>query len=326
MSQPRIAAIILAAGKGTRLKSELPKVLHEVLGRPMLAYVFDACRAAGVAECFGVIGHGKDRVIETFRGDDGDISWVEQAEQLGTGHAVMVCREAVLGKFDHVVLLCGDGPLIRSETIRTLIDEHLAKDSSATLATAEIPDPTGYGRITRAANGELEAIVEHKECTPEQLKIHEVNPSYYCFCVDDLFAALDQTNNDNAKGEYYVTDVIEILIGAGKRALAITAVPPEDIFSINSRKDLALVNGVMRDRINARLMDDGVTIVDPANTWIDARAEIGRDTVIHPFVVVSGPAQIAANCTIGPFAEVDGDARIADGAVVRGDCGVGAAR
>ncbi len=322
MASSRITAVILAAGKGTRLRSELPKVLHEICDRPMLAYVLDACRAAGVAECTVVVGHGKELVIQAFA-DDGHIRWVEQNPQLGTGHAVMVCREQLKG-FDHALVLCGDGPLIRSEVLQELLARHIAEGSAATLATAVLDDPTGYGRIWRDAEGRLRGIVEHADATPEQRQIREVNPSYYCFKVPDLLVALDQIKPNNAKGEYYITDALAILIQAGKKALALSSVRPEDIYSINSRQELAKVNAVMRGRICARWMSDGVTIVDPGNTWIDARATIGRDTIIEPFVKICGAARIGANCRVGPLVCVPDGANVPDLAVV-GPGGGGAA-
>lgn len=315
MATARIAAVILAAGKGTRLKTERPKVLHEVGGRPMLAHVFDACREAGIRDLIGVIGHGKDAVIEAFRGDP-DITWVEQTPQNGTGHAVMVCRPAFAEKFEHVVILGGDGPLIRSRTLSDLIERHLAERCAATLATAIIADPTGYGRIVRDAAGNLQAIVEHNDCTPAQRELREVNPSYYCFDSRDLLAVLDQIRPNPKKGEYYITDAIELLIRSGRKVAAITAVPPEDIFSINTRRELALVNGVLRDRVVGEMMDAGVTVIDPANTWIDRRATIGADTVLYPFTYISGPARIGRNCRIGPFAFVDEKTPLKDGALV----------
>jgi bifunctional UDP-N-acetylglucosamine pyrophosphorylase/glucosamine-1-phosphate N-acetyltransferase len=246
----RLTAVILAAGMGTRMKSDLPKVLHEVCGRPMLAYVVDACCAAGVESCIVVIGYGKDRVIEAVNGRD-HLTFVEQVEQLGTGHAVMVCRDHLAGRFDDTLIVCGDGPLIRPETIRTLVESHQESGAAATLATAELDDPAGYGRILRNGAGDLIGIVEQRDCTPEQLRIREVNPSYYCFRTDDLLWALDRIDNDNAKGEYYITDTLGVLIRDGRRVTAITAVPPEDVYSINTHEDLARVEDVMRDRISS---------------------------------------------------------------------------
>ncbi|TWT44701.1 Bifunctional protein GlmU [Phycisphaerae bacterium RAS1] len=321
MPDQRLTAVILAAGKGTRLKSDVPKVLHEVCGRPMLAYVFDACRQAGIQKIIAVIGHGKDQVRATFAGDR-DVTWVEQNEQKGTGHAVMVCREELAGRFDHTLILGGDGPLIRAKTIRELIARHLQAGCAGTLATAIIDDPTGYGRIDRDAAGTLRGIVEHGDCTPGQRAIREVNPSYYCFRVPELLAVLQQVRPNNSKGEYYVTDVVGLLLAAGQKVEAITSVPPGDIFSINSRRELAMVSDVMRQRILNELMDGGVTVVDPRTTWIDSRAAIGVDTIIEPHVVISGPAAIGRNCRIGPFAHLSGGVRVADGACVAAFSGV----
>ncbi len=317
MSGQRVGAIILAAGKGTRLKTELPKVLHEICGRPMLAHVFDACWSAGIEECIAVVGYKHELVRAALDGQAG-ISWVEQNPQNGTGHAVMVCREQITGRFDHVLVLCGDGPLIRSETVREIIDRHIAEDAVTTLGTALLDDPTGYGRIHRDASGKLLGIVEHGDCTPEQLSIREVNPSMYCFRVPELLDALEQLTPNNVKNEYYITDCIASAIGAGHKVQAITAIPALDIYSINTRKDLAMVNRVMRDRVLEHWMDCGVTIVDPATTWIDARATLGQDTIVHPFVTVTGPARIGCNCHLGPFANVSGTAVIADGTRVAG--------
>jgi bifunctional UDP-N-acetylglucosamine pyrophosphorylase/glucosamine-1-phosphate N-acetyltransferase len=319
MLKPRIAAVILAAGKGTRLRSELPKVLHEVCGRPMLAYVFDACRAAGVADLLAVVGHRKDLVIEAFAEAPG-ITWIEQSPQLGTGHAVMVCREP-LGAYDHALVLCGDGPLIRTETIQTLIDRHIHDDAAATLATAVLDDPTGYGRIWRDAAGRFRGIVEHGDCTDDQRRIREVNPSYYCFRVPDLLAALDRIEPNNVKNEYYITDCLGLFVEAGQTVNAITSVPPQDIYSINSRQQLAQVSAIMRDRVLDRLMTAGVTIVDPASTWIDDRAQVGRDTIIHPFVQISGPVRIGENCRIAPFTHLTGSTVVTDGATAPANAG-----
>ncbi len=314
-SDLNFAAVILAAGKGTRLKSELPKVLHEVCGRPMLAYVFDACRAAGVRNCLTIVGHGKDLVTSAFTHDDGDLTWIEQNPQLGTGHAVMVARDA-LTAYDHALVLCGDGPLIRTETIRQLINQHLRDNNAATLATAVLDDPTGYGRIWRDPDGNFRGIVEHADCTPAQREIREVNPSYYCFKVPELHSALDRITNDNAKGEYYLTDTFALLLADGHRVGAITSVRPADIYSINSRKDLARVNQVMHNRILDQLMDRGVTIVDPATTWIDARARIAPDTTIEPLVTITAAVNIGRNCRVTAHTHLTTPDTFADGTTI----------
>jgi len=298
-----VAGIILAAGQSTRMITDLPKVLHEVCGRPMLDYVIDACRSAGIEDLYVVVGYGRDEVIKRYN-DVPNITWVDQAEQKGTGHAVMCCRE-FLGDFEgDCVVVCGDGPLLRPHTLKELIERHNQAHSYATLATAVLRDPTGYGRILRDAYGNLVGIVEHADCTAEQRKITEINPSYYCFDCQTLFWAIEQVRPDNVKKEYYLTDALKIIIQSGKSAIAITAVDPEEILSINSRRDLAEVSKVMQARIQEDLMSKGVTIVDPVNTWIDARAQIGRDTVIYPFTYIQGRVRIGRNCQIGPFAYV----------------------
>ena len=295
-------AIILAAGKSTRMITDTPKVLHEVCGRPMLAYVIDACRQVGVDELVVVVGYRKEEVLAAFEDEPG-ITWVTQTEdRQGTGHAVMCCRDA-MGDFDgDCLVLCGDGPLIRSEVLGQLLAKHQQERATATLATARLEDPSGMGRIVRDEYGNFQGIVEHNDCTPEQLRITEINPSYYCFKTPQLFASLDKIRPDNKKHEYYLTDTLGLLLKDGCKVVAITAVKPGDVLSINSRHDLALVSNVMKHRILDRFMDSGVTVVDPDNTYIDARARIGQDTIIHPFTYISGRVAIGKNCAIGPFA------------------------
>jgi bifunctional UDP-N-acetylglucosamine pyrophosphorylase/glucosamine-1-phosphate N-acetyltransferase len=295
-------AILLAAGVSSRMNTQLPKVLHEVTGRPMLAYVLDACRSVGVEKIFVVVGFHAEQVKERFADDGKDIVWVQQSQQLGTAHAVMCCREH-LGDFTgQTLILCGDGPLIRAQTLRTLLEKHEAEHSAATLATAVLDDPTGYGRIIRDAYGNIQGIVEESDCTPAQRAIKEVNPSYYLFNNQVLFNALTQVKPDNVKQEYYLTDALSVLIGAGNKVVAITAVRPEEAMGVNSRAQLSVASKIMQRRIQQELMDNGVTIVDPDNTWIDARAKIGQDTVIEPFVYIHGEVKIGRDCRIGPFA------------------------
>ncbi len=309
-------AIILAAGKSTRMNTQLPKVLHEVSGRPMLAYVLDACRTAGATKIYVVIGYAGQRVRQAFA-DAQDVVWIEQTEQKGTAHAVLCCQEHLKDFQGDTMILCGDGPLIRGETLVTVADKHDKEQAAATLATAMLDDPTGYGRIVRDEYGNLQGIVEHNDCDNEQLKIREVNPSYYLFDNQLLFEKLAEVKPNNAKGELYLTDVLTLLISSGHKAVAVTAVLPEEAMSINSRAQLSLVSKIMQKRIQKDLMERGVTIVDPGNTWIDARTEIGQDTVIEPFTYVHGKVVIGAECRIGPFAYVT-DTRIEDGQTVAG--------
>ena len=297
--------------------TDTPKVLHEVCGRPMLAYVIDACRQAGVDDLLVIVGYRKEEVLAAFQGESA-ITWITQDEaRHGTGHAVMCCRDALQGHTGNCLILCGDGPLIRSEVIRQLLAKHAQERAAATLATATLEDPTGMGRIIRDEYGNFQGIVEQNDCTPEQLRITEINPSYYCFNTPRLFEALDQIRPDNKKHEYYLTDTLGLMLRAGHKVVAITAVKPGDVFSINSRHDLAAVGNVMKHRILNRLMDSGVTVVDPDNTYIDARATIGQDTVIHPFTYISGKVSIGKNCAIGPFAYLR-DGTVLDDDVVLG--------
>ena len=294
-------AIILAAGVSSRMNTQLAKVLHEVCGRPMLAYVLDACRQVGVGKMYVVVGYGIEHVRERF-GDVEDIVWVQQDEQKGTAHAVLCCKE-YLGDFEgEALVLCGDGPLIRAEMLKTLFEKHKAEHSAATLATAVLDDPAGYGRIIRDAYGNIQGIVEDSDCTSEQLEICEFNPSYYLFNNRILFEAAEKVKPDNVKKEYYLTDALSLIIATGHKVVAVTAVRPEEAMGVNSRAQLSEASKIMQRRIQEELMENGVTIVDPDNTWIDIRAQIGQDTVIEPFTYIHGEVKIGRGCRIGPFA------------------------
>ena len=255
-SATSISAIILAAGKGTRMKSDLPKVVHPVGGRPMVCAVVDACLASGVTRVIVVVGYQQEKVREALAsyGPRGGVEFVVQAEQLGTGHAVQCAASALLKEAsadgNEVLVLCGDGPLIRPETIGKMFERHRSggNTAAATLATAVIDDPQGYGRIARDAAGKFQAIVEQKNCTPEQLRIREVNPSYYLFDALRLFEALRDVKRNALTGEYYLTDTLELLLRAGRRVDVIEAVPPEDVLSINTLDDLAKVDALYRSR------------------------------------------------------------------------------
>jgi len=309
-------AIILAAGVSMRMNTQLPKVLHEVCGRPMLAYVLDACRQVGVEKIYVVVGFGNEQVRERF-GDASDVVWVSQSRQEGTAHAVLCCREHLNDFEGETLVLCGDGPLIRVETLKTLFEKHEAEHSAATLATVVLDDPTGYGRIIRDARGNIQSIVEDSDCTSEQLAIKEVNPSYYLFNNKILFEAVEKVRPDNVKKEYYLTDALSLIIAAGHKVLAVTAVRPDEARGINSRAQLSVASKIMQRRIQRELMDNGVTIVDPDNTWIDIRAQIGQDTVIEPFTYIHGEVKIGQGCRVGPFAY------LRDGTVLKDDVVLG---
>ena len=248
-----ISAVILAAGKGTRMKSDLPKVVHPVGGRPMLCAVVDACLASGVTRVVAVVGYKQEKVREALASYGSKVEYVVQEEQLGTGHAVQCAASAFARQSSEdgheVLVLCGDGPLIRPATIKKMFERQRATaGTAATLATAVIDDPQGYGRIARDAQGRFQAIVEQKNATPEQLKIKEVNPSYYLYDAKRLFEALRDVKRNGLTGEYYLTDTLELLLKNGKRVEVIEAVPPEDILSINTLEDLAKVDSIYRSR------------------------------------------------------------------------------
>lgn len=313
--QRGLAAIILAAGKSTRMKTEKPKVLHELCGRPMLGHVMGACRAAGIEQFYIIVGFAKDQIIRAYEGEPG-VYFVEQAEQKGTGHAVAMCADAFEGFTGDAIVIAGDMPMIRPETLRALVQSHRTAGAAASLATTVLENPTSYGRVVRNAEGEFQKIVEHRDCTEDQLGICEVNPSYYCFDGPSLFETLPKVQPNNAKGEYYITDVLEILLREGKQVRAATTVPAEDAVGINSRADLADVTAVMQQRIHQYWMSEGVTIEDPSSTRIDADVSIGIETVIRPFTFLEGSAAVGGNCTIGPFAFVRDGATVDDRAVV----------
>ncbi|MCP4256386.1 MAG: NTP transferase domain-containing protein [Planctomycetes bacterium] len=294
-------AIILAAGVSKRMNTKVAKVLHEVCGRPMLAYVLDACREAEISKIYVVVGFSSEHVKERFA-DDNNIIWVQQEEPLGTGHAVLCCKEHLKDFEGETLVLCGDGPLIRSKTLKKLIEKHESGQSAATLGTALLESPRGYGRIVRDRYGNIQGIVEDSDCTPEQLAIKETNPSHYVFNNKILFEALENIKPNNVKNEYYLTDAISGIISTGHKVEAITAVSPEEAVGINSRSQLSEASKIMQQRIQGELMESGVTIVDPDNTWIDARAQIGQDTVIEPFTYIHGEVKIGQGCRIGPFA------------------------
>jgi bifunctional UDP-N-acetylglucosamine pyrophosphorylase/glucosamine-1-phosphate N-acetyltransferase len=291
----------------------------------MLAHVMDACRGAGVRKLVVVVGHRKDDVISTFADAD-DITWVEQREQKGTGHAAQMCADALRGHTGQVLVIAGDMPLVRAETLRRLLSESSASRNAVMLATCELDDPAGYGRIVRDASGQLRGIVEHNDCTPDQRNIREVNVSYYCFDGARLFSLLERLQPNNAKGEYYITDTISLALGQGLGAGAVAAVPPEDAMGINSRSDLAIVGRIMQNRIQQHWMATGVTIVDPATTWIESNADIGAETIIAPFSFIGVGATVGAGCRIGPFGHVPPGERIAAGACVQLSATTGAWR
>ncbi len=313
-----LSAIILAAGKSTRMKSRRPKPLHEICGRPMLHYVLQACYDAGCQQVMVVIGHGKEEIISRFESDD-RIKWIEQTEQLGTGHAARACESELVKHSGNVFILAGDGPLIRGQVLRTLLHAHQDERADASMATAVLDDPTGYGRIIRDDEGNFLDIVEEVDCTPAQREIHEVFPSYYCLKSEALLDALGKLTNDNKKHEYYLTDVYGHLRRDGKKVVAVQAVAAGDVLAVNTREQQAQVDAIVQERIQRRTREEGVAVVSPTNTYIEDGANIGADTIVHPFAFIGRDSSIGRDCIIGPFACLPADSIVPDGATIAGN-------
>jgi bifunctional UDP-N-acetylglucosamine pyrophosphorylase/glucosamine-1-phosphate N-acetyltransferase len=292
-----LAAVILAAGQGTRMKSQLPKVLHEVAGQPMLAHVVKGARTLGADPIVVVIGHGAERVRTSCAAPE--VTFAVQPEQLGTGHALQCAAPAMAGFNGDLLLLCGDVPLLRVETLQSLLAHHRVEQAAVTVLTAILPNPCGYGRIIRA-NGGVERIVEEKDATPSERAVTEINTGIYVLAAPRVFALLDNLTTDNAQGEYYLTDVIAAARVAGERVAALPAAQAEESMGINDRVQLAEAGAVLRARINTAHMRAGVTLVDPAATYIDPEVTIGADSVIHPGVHLRGTTAIGRDCVLEP--------------------------
>lgn len=305
---PDITAVILAAGQGTRMKSTLPKVLHQLSGRPLADYPLQLARKLGAASPVLVVGHQADLVRAALAGQDA--TFVDQTEQLGTGHALLCAEAACQGFTGTLLLLCGDVPLLRRETLQRLIDVHHQHQATVSVLTARVDNPHGYGRIVR--NGDqLERIVEEKDATPAEKAICEINSGIYAFAAPAVFAALHGVGRDNAQGEYYLTDVVALAREAGQTVCAVPAEDADEIMGINDRAQLAAAGKLLRRRINRQHLLAGVTLVDPAQTYIDSGVSIGADTLIYPGVHLRGTTHIGSGCIIEPGAVLT-DARLAD--------------
>jgi bifunctional UDP-N-acetylglucosamine pyrophosphorylase/glucosamine-1-phosphate N-acetyltransferase len=296
-----VYAVILAAGQGTRMKSKLYKVLHPVCGKPMVEHVVDHIQTLDVERIVTIVGYGAEKVKEQL-GEKSE--YVLQAEQLGTAHAVQQV-EPILGELEGTtIVICGDTPLIRPETMKALFEHHESNHAKATILTAIAEDPTGYGRILRSTDQQVAQIVEQKDATPEQRQVKEINTGTYCFDNKALFAALKLVKNDNAQGEYYLPDVIEILQKQGEVVAAYVTENFAETLGVNDRIALSQAEETMRARINEQHMRNGVTIINPNNTYISVDAQIGRDTVIQPGVIIEGASSIGEDCIIGPNSHI----------------------
>jgi bifunctional UDP-N-acetylglucosamine pyrophosphorylase/glucosamine-1-phosphate N-acetyltransferase len=319
ISEPRVAVAIMAAGKGTRLKSQLPKVLHEVGGKPLLAHVVAAAtRVVPPADVFAIIGHEADRIRAALAHTG--INFVLQSEQRGTGHALMVAQPA-LSSYDHVIVLSGDAPQITPQTIAQLLNFHLDEEAAMTLLGADFDQPTGYGRILRKSSGstEVQAIVEEKSASPAQKKIREINAGFYVFALPQLLAHIAKLSTANPHAEYYLTDMAGVLRQAKQRVVVWKTENSAEVLGANTRAELSLIDSQMRLRKCHQLMAAGVTIFYPATCVIDSDVEIAADTVLEPFVQILGRSRIGAGCRIRSYSVIR-DSEIADGVLIRPGC------
>ncbi|MBU5674222.1 bifunctional UDP-N-acetylglucosamine diphosphorylase/glucosamine-1-phosphate N-acetyltransferase GlmU [Paenibacillus brevis] len=306
-------AIILAAGQGKRMKSKLYKVLHPVSGKPMVGHVLDTVKKIECERRIVVVGHGAD-AVKSYLGTSAE--YVLQEQQLGTGHAVKQAGALLSQEEGTTIVICGDTPLVKEDTLQAMIELHTRQGAAATILTASMDRPQGYGRIIRdTVGGSVLRIVEQKDCTPDEDAVQEINTGTYCFDNAKLFAALEQVTNSNAQQEYYLTDVIGILVQAGESVEGYQTSDHSESIGVNDRLALAEAEGLMRERINRKHMLGGVTLIDPSSTYIGADVVIGADTVIYPGTTLKGQTVIGEDCIIGPAAEIENSV-IHDGAKV----------
>lgn len=304
-----VMTIIMAAGKGTRMNSKKSKLVHKIYGKELVKRVVELAEKIGSEEIVTIVGHLREQVQEVL-GDS--VKYAYQDELLGTGHAVMQAKKYLEGKKGKVVILYGDVPIIRPDTLRNLINKSIKNKEYATLLTAKYENPTGYGRIIRDEGGNIKAIIEEKDADPLQKEIKEINSGIYCFDIEELLNALTKVTNDNSQGEYYLTDVIKIMNEEGLKTGAVIVEDNTEILGVNDRSQLELLTRVLRMRINAEHMKNGVTIEDSNSTYIYDDVEIGMDTVIHPNTIIRNNVVIGENCEIGPNAYIRENCNIAD--------------
>lgn len=306
-------AIVLAAGQGKRMKSKLYKVLHPVCGKPMVGHVLDVVGAANCERAVVIVGHGAEKV-KAYLGDAAEYALQEQ--QLGTGHAVLQAKELLGDAEGTTIVICGDTPLVRASTVEAMLKLHEESGAATTVLTASFADPTGYGRVIRDADGTVLRIVEQKDCSPEEAAVQEINTGTYCFDNRKLFDALAGVKNENAQGEYYLTDVIGLLKSSGEVVQGYCTADLAEAIGVNDRVALADAERFMRERINREHLLNGVTIIDPQSTYIEAGVAIGADTVVYPGSVLRAGTVIGEDCVIGPNAEISAS-EIGDGAAVK---------
>ncbi len=294
-----LAVVILAAGKGTRMKSPYPKVLHLLAGEPLLIHVLEAVLPLAPEEIFVVVGYKGSLVEEQVKGYA--VKTVRQEEQLGTGDAVKQVSPFLQGFTGDVLVLCGDTPLIRPSTLARLREEHRREAATVTILTASLPDPRGYGRIVRDQDGLVRKIVEEKDASAEEKAIKEINSGTYIFRAPFLFEALEEVRPDNAQGEYYLTDVVELAVKAGERVAALAVEDPHEILGVNSQSELACVERLYQERLRQKFMTQGVTLICPETVYLERRVDIGPGTVVFPHVVLRGDTSVGEECRLGSF-------------------------
>ncbi len=298
-----LAVVILAAGRGVRMNSGLPKVLHPILKKPMLGYVLDASTDLVPRETVLVLGHGSDSVAEVVA--EYSVRTVMQTPQLGTGHAVSFCRDALSVFSGDVLILSGDVPALGVSTLRRFLDSHRDDSSTLSFVSAVVDDPNGYGRVIRNSEGEVIRITEHRDATDEEKKCREINAGIYCVNSSFLWESLNELDTDNNQGEYYLPGIVDICARRGEKLSVFTAQAPEEVLGVNTREELAEAEKTIRRRINRFHMENGVTITDPETTYIAPSATIGRDTVIHPETHIYGDTAIGSSCVLGPSVYIE---------------------
>jgi bifunctional UDP-N-acetylglucosamine pyrophosphorylase/glucosamine-1-phosphate N-acetyltransferase len=318
-SKSNLAVVIMAAGKGTRLKSRRPKVLHEIGGKPLLGHVIAAAsRVVDPADIYAIVGHQAERVKQALVPTG--VRFIDQTEQRGTGHAIQCAREAIAG-YEHILVLSGDVPLIRTETIEQLWQFHLAERAAMTILTAVVDEPTGYGRVLRktAQSAEVAAIVEQKALTPEQQSVREINSGIYAFKTSALLEHLGKLTANNVHAELYLTDMAGLLGAAGERVVAVQAPDAAEVLGANTIADLVALDATLRAATASRLMATGVTIFRPETCVIDAEVEVAADTVIEPFVQLLGSTRIGTDCLIRSYSVIE-NCTVGDNVLLRQSC------
>lgn len=312
--EKELKSIILGAGKGTRMKSDLPKVLHEIFSKPLIGWVIDSLNEIeNNSENIVVVGCGAELVENYLEKNFNNVKTVLQKEQLGTGHAIKQTVPFLKGFKGNVIITCGDTPLLRSETLKNFVKFHNENNADLTLMSAIFDDPFGYGRIIRNEKDGVDSIVEQKDATEEQKKIKEINTGVYCLNWEKMSQAFDELKNNNAQKEYYLTDIVKWANEKNLKVCGFVNEDSDEIYGINSRKNLAYAFNIMKNRKLDELMEEGVTIVDPTTTYISPDTTIEKDTIIYPSTYIEGKNEILKNCKIGPFARLRGGCRVEEG-------------